>query len=152
MSKRQYSDNASDKPKREHKTYTEEEKAAALTIFDACGGALREAARKANVPIKTLHDWTQERGINEFVRFLRTQQKTTLLDIAEKAAYGLAEVIFARTQNPSPFDKTSELSVSFGIIVDKILLLKGEPTSITESLNPLPPADRRDRLETVKAA
>lgn len=137
------SDKNGHKPRRQ-RNYSDNEKARALVMLDFCDGNESEAARKLGIPRKTLHEWAEERGINPDVAETRHEKKADLADSLEKLAFDLIDKV-----------KTSEKAggVDLGIVIDKMLLLRGEPNAISKDVSHAPPEARRGRiLELVQKA
>lgn len=112
MSKRQYSDN---------------DKASALAALDANEGNVNLTSKQIGVPRKTLGEWAQNRHVSHDMAELRHDKKEGLATIIEMA---VREMIGASATklNGANFQ---QLWTGVGIGVDKIQLLKGEPTAIT---------------------
>jgi transposase-like protein len=123
MSKRQYSDSL---------------KAESLAALDANGGNVRATAATLGIPHKTLDDWANERGVNEEVAELRTGKREDLADRLEALAHTLLDSVAGKIHDAN----LSNVSVSMGIAIDKMRLLREQPTSITAALTDDERADR----------
>lgn len=123
--------------KRRERNYSDKEKAAALVVLDFCEGNESEAARRTGIPTNTLRDWNLGRNRNEHVTELREEKKADLADSLEKLAFDLIDKV-----------KTSEKAggVDLGIVIDKMLLLRGEPNSISRDATHAAPEQRRARI------
>jgi transposase-like protein len=111
MGKRQYSDN---------------EKGAALAFVDFKGGNTREASKVLGIPHTTLQDWLKERGTNEDVTEIRTEKKEEISTLIEAAVRDMV----GASKDKIGTANFQQLWTGVGIAVDKMQLLKGEPTSI----------------------
>jgi len=110
---------------RKQRNYSDSEKAAALVMLDFCGGNESEAARRLGIPRASLREWVAQRGINPEVTETRQEKKADLADALEELAFNLVEKLLAS-------EKTG--GVDLGIVVDKMLLLRGQPNSINQSV------------------
>jgi len=142
MSKRQYSDN---------------DKAVALATLDANGGDVRKTAKALKMPESTLSDWSKHRGVNKEVTEIREVKKKELSEKLEEVAYRLTENLAIRADSElSALVPMKDIATSLGIVVDKMQLLKGEPTSINKNLTDEERAQRaaeileRGKLRLVK--
>jgi transposase-like protein len=122
---------------RTRRQYSDEEKAVALATLDANGGDVRKTARDTGIPFSTLQGWAHQRGVNESVTELAVTKKKNLADELERIALALVDAI------PDKIDGASlqQVATAAGIAVDKMQLLRGEPTGITKDVS-----DARTRL------
>jgi transposase-like protein len=114
------------------RTYSDEEKAAALACYDACAGNMAEAARRSGVPRVTLLEWVRGR-VSDGVSDIRQQKRESLADVCERLAHKLAGVADKKAEDLSGKDAM----VAAGIAIDKMQLLRGQPTAITAHLHDL---------------
>jgi hypothetical protein len=129
--------------KRRQRNYSDDEKASALVVLDFCKGNLSEASRRLEIPITTIKEWNDGR-VNEQVTESRNEKKADLANSLEELAFTLIGKI-------SGSEKVS--GVDLGIVVDKMLLLRGEATTISKDVTHGSPEQRRARiLELVKKA
>lgn len=127
------------KPRRQ---YGEREKAAALAYLDACGGNQNKTARDFGVPRATLQRWIAGQGIAGDVPQLRQVEKGNLADRLESLAHQLIDAAPGKI----PDAALSQVSMSLGIAVDKMRLLREQPTSITAALSD---EERAARIEAL---
>ena|ERR1700690_1021491 len=109
--------------------YSDEQKAAALIQLDANKGDLTKTSKQINIPIVTLHDWRNGRGTPDAVSEIRTGLKKPIADRIEEIVHGILD--FAPNKMPSA--SFSQLMMGVGIGVDKMLVLRGEANSITQT-------------------
>lgn len=129
--------------KRARRSYTDRDKAAALAALDINGGNESETARQLGIPRITLHEWAEGR-VNRDVSEFRREKKAELAEILEELALNLAEKMLRS-------DRAS--GVDLGIVIDKLLLLRGEPNAISKEVTHTSPERRRERiLELVEKA
>jgi transposase-like protein len=129
--------------------YTPEQRAACLAALAANGGNLAKTARQCGVPRMTLLDWTRdaEGRVTERPSPPPSPPKTpvaleaqellpaatqALADATEEKARQLLGGLTPEKIKGMPGEK---LMVAFGIAVDKMRLLRGEATSINESID-----------------
>lgn len=119
------------------KRYSDREKAEALAIFDACG-TLTETARVTGIPTSTLNPWIlAQRGVNPDISLLRQGKQLDTVDLAAKfdrIAHLATSHVISRLEDPKKANKVQipHLMTAAGIATDKMQLLRGQPTSITE--------------------
>jgi hypothetical protein len=105
--------------------YSDDERAAALAALDAHEGDVAKTARAVGVPRKTLEEWAKGRHHPD-VADLRQEKKTELADQLERLAYTLAAAAYGKIDPAS----LQQVLTSLGIAVDKMRLLREQPTSI----------------------
>lgn len=139
MSKRQYSDN---------------DKAIALATLDANEGNIRQTAKVLKLPESTLTDWSNNRGVCAEVTEIREEKRAELAEKLETVAHALTDNILLRAQSDfSLLTPLKDFAVSLGIAIDKMQVLKGEPTSISKDVSEHSNEERAARiLELVKPA
>lgn len=106
--------------------YSDKEKAEALAIYDTLGGNLTQTAKKTGVPKSTLKEWRDGR-INSDCAEIRTEKKAQLADLFENLAYSLIESVDESTITQM---HGQQRITSAGIAVDKMRLLREQPTNI----------------------
>jgi hypothetical protein len=107
------------------RSYSDEEKASALAALAANGGNAKLTAQQTGVPRTTLQKWAGG-AVHPTVTQMGQQKREDLADRLEGLAHRLLDAIPARL----PDADLKQLSVSLGIAVDKMRLLRGQPTSI----------------------
>lgn len=139
MSKRQYSDN---------------DKALALATLDANQGNVQATAKILRIPESTLTDWSNNRGVNPEVTEIRDIKKRELADKLEEVAHALTGNILTRAESElSILVPMKDIATSLGIVVDKMQILKGQPTAINKDVSEHTNEERAARiLELVKPA
>lgn len=128
--------------------YTIEQKAAALALLDANGGAVKTAARELGIPVSTLRRWQNGQAIGDHgnrkrptvidaagiqgggaiktAEDLRTQKREELGALIGNEMHA----ILSRMGNVRDDANYRELATAFGIMFDKKRLLDGLPTEI----------------------
>ena len=111
--------------------YTEEQRAVTLAYYQACGQNQTKAAKDCSVPRQTLQRWLAGGSLNPTIAAKTAVKKGELADECEKLAWMLlagiddADKIAASSVNV--------LSVAFGTLVDKMRLLREQPTEHARS-------------------
>jgi hypothetical protein len=100
--------------------YSDEERATALAALDGNGGNRQRTARQLGIPRKTLATWASG-AVHPAVADLRHQKKRELADGLEQVAYLLLDAIPGKLEGAN----LQDLAISLGILVDKMLLLRG---------------------------
>jgi len=121
---------------RRWRNYSDAEKAAALVVLDYCKGNTREAARRLDIPEATIRAWANGR-INEDCAELHAEKKADLAEVLEQLALNLVQKLL-KAKDAS--------SVDLGIVVDKLLLVRGEPNAISKDVTHAAPEQRRARI------
>lgn len=121
---------SSKKPaKRRKRQYSDEEKAAVLANLDANGGNVAQTARAADVPRQTLESWKEGVGINADVLNIQHVKKDELRDLHKLIAVKALGLLQTKLTDCS----AAQLSTIAAISTEKMLLLDGQPTAITET-------------------
>lgn len=133
------------KPRREKRSYTDRDKAAALVALDANGGNEAQTARQLKIPRKTLAEWESgRRPVNDDVANLRQEEKTSLADLFEQVIIAGLQAKLRTPENLSGID--------IGIFADKMNVLRGAPDSISQNLNADPEKRKARILQLVTKA
>lgn len=112
------------------KSYTDEEKRAALETVNACGGNVAQAARLISVPERSLREWANGKCVSDEV----------FADFAAKKAGRVAAKIDALLDRLADSLADEDCiaaaplqarATTFGILFDKRRLGRAEPTLIT---------------------
>ena len=113
-------------------SYSDEEKASALTLLAVNNGNVKRTARVLGLPRSTLTAWAKSRGTHAGVTKLCHLKKGSLADKFEEVARALLD----GAMSPAKIEAASllDLTTAAAICVDKMLLLRGQPTRI--DLNP----------------
>jgi transposase-like protein len=106
---------------RAYRHYSAGERAMVLAALAANGGNVKRTARQAGVPRKTLEGWAKGRRLAGVRGEVRHQGRADLADRFEDLAHRLLDAISARLAEAS----FRELVVALGIVVDKMVLLRG---------------------------
>lgn len=125
--------------------YSDAQRATALAALDANGGDRTHTARQLGIPESTLRSWDSGRRRDiPAIAELRAQKKADLATELETVAYQLAAAMPGKIEGAS----LQQLATSLGIAIDKVQLLKGQPTSITAAMG-LSERERAERVVTL---
>ncbi len=139
----------------------------ALEVVELCG--LRGTSRITGIPLTTLHDWKEmekEGMLDEFVNekcscdvsgdepesenapaseltTARQQSRTVFVARAMELSLTILQAMELKVSGAN----FKDLATSFGILLDKILLMTGNPTSRTETIRSV---DREDLLKAAQ--
>lgn len=122
--------------------HSDNRKAEALAALDANGGNVARTARQLGIPRKTLSEWAAGRGVAEDVAEIRQQKTEALADRLETIAHSLLDSF----KDKLPDASLKDAATAFGIAVDKMRLLREEPTSIQKTEAELTPEERAQRV------
>ena len=110
--------------------YSDTQRGEVLAILDSNGGNLSQTSRQTNVPLTTIHDW-KSGLIHDEVSEIRNEKKAELSEIFERAARTYLE----NSLDDSSVSRTGgkDSIIAAGVAVDKMLLLRNQPTSIVQT-------------------
>jgi transposase-like protein len=109
--------------------YSDEDRAAAVAAVTANGGNVQRTARQLGIPETSLRQWVKAERHPEAAQ-MSVEKRGTLADEMERVVWKLVEGI----NDPEKVKAApvQQLATAAGILVDKIRLLRGEPTAIDE--------------------
>jgi len=116
------------------RTYSDDEKARALALYDLCG-TTTEVSRRSGIPDSTISSWIHQQRAkgNKNLPKLRNEYGQSLADQFEEIAYDVARVakekLLRRDAKKIPFGQLMEGGSK---AVQNMQLLRGQPTSIHE--------------------
>jgi transposase-like protein len=113
----------------QYRDYPEELKAAVIAAIEQNGGQIRPTCRLFNLPYDTVHYWWTK---SERFRQIKPASAQNLADKLEELAHSTADSLAEHDFSiVAARDKAAVLSVA----IDKMQLLRGEPTAITGSVH-----------------
>lgn len=128
---------------RQPREYTAEQIAETLAALAANGGNVSRTSATTGIPRKTISEWRDGTWRKDVTPAMVEKKKRDLGDTIERLALRLCDVVSRRVKKASKAaknggdakdqDSAKELLVGLGIVVDKLLLLRGEATSITRT-------------------
>lgn len=132
------------------RTYTDREKARALTMLDANEGNVYKTAKQAGIPDSTLASWHDgDRPISQQARDWWADEKVELADLYERVLRRTLHTMFSGgSMERANFQ---QLGIVAGILHDKRALLLGQPTSITENVSSMSADERAAHVLDVLA-
>lgn len=115
-------------PKPKARRYSDEDRSDAVAALCANGGNVKRTARELGIPEKTLANWAKGDRHPEAAAAAE-EKKGPLADRLEQVAWQLADAI------PGKLDAAplQQVATALGIVVDKLRLLRNEPTSISKT-------------------
>lgn len=124
--------------------YSDSERATALAALDANGGNVAATARTLQIPRSTLQEWANGR-VNSEVTELRQEKKRDLAERLEDIAHELVDAL------PDKIGRANlqQTATTLGIVIDKMQLLKGEPTNIQQDYGDLTDEERSRRIAAI---
>ena len=112
-------------------TYSDDEKRLALECVNLCAGNIVEASRLSGIPEFTLREWARGNCVSESVFKEYAEKKAGV--VAAKMRALLDRVIDAMAdENKIANARLGELNTVAGTMFDKLRLVDGQPTQITE--------------------
>ena len=110
--------------------YSDTQRGEVLAILDSNGGNQNLTAKQTNVPRSTIQQW-QSGLVSDEVPKIRQEKKAELSDLFENVARTYLE----NSVDPLTVMKTGgqQSVTAAGIAIDKMLLLRGQPTSIVQT-------------------
>jgi len=125
------------------KIYSDDDRALALAAIEANGGDIVKAARFCGIHVNTLRYWAKGGAVNKNTTKLRIQKKASIADRLEAIVHSLIDAMPDKIEEAT----LQQVSTSIGIAVDKMRLLREEPTNISANLNS--PEARMERLAAI---
>lgn len=107
--------------------YTDEDIERGLQALAESGGNATAASKACGIPERTLRDWKRTKFADEFAEVRREKRTDFISAVWETAKDALQQV-----KDKLKDTTAKEAAVITGIMIDKALLLGGEPTEITE--------------------
>lgn len=133
--------------------WSDDERASIMAVLDSNGGDVAKTSRETGVPYFTIYTWKKGERCGEAYA-LRNEKKGDLANACEELAWLCASLI-PRKVHDAPLN---HLSSTFGVMVEKMKLLRGEYTTYGRTeigpqnridLSILPPEERDAFLATV---
>ena len=126
------------------RTYSEDDRAVALAAYAVNENNLDRTAKFTGIPRNTIRRWVDGEVINAPTVALATVKKGVMADECERLAWKL----LGGMDDQQKIDDAAlnTLSVSFGTLVDKMRLLRGESTQSVDV------SDARDTLRAKLAS
>jgi hypothetical protein len=121
-----------EKPKRSWTVYSDADKAKALIYLDLCDGDFDKASSELGIPDSSLRTWAEGKSQSADVPKLRANGRMQLAAILEDIAFKALHLV------PGKLEKASAESLIriADMATNKLLLLQGQPTQITEQRMP----------------
>lgn len=129
---------------RTHRTYSDDEKAVALTYLEVNKGDVARTSKQTGIPTDTLYVWSKGKHVHPDVLNLQEQRKEALDARMELMAYTILEALPDKLEGANFRDA----AVGLGIVVDKMQVLRGLASNITENRGT---STHTERLEAVFA-
>lgn len=123
-----------------YKDYSAERKAEVLALVTAHNGNVAQVSRLTEIPDQTIRGWLEQA---DRYREVRSEKQSDLAQKLENNAHRLANSIADHDLSIVPL---ASKATALGIMVDKMQLLRGEPTSITANV------DRQELSVTLHSA
>lgn len=113
---------------KKHRTWTDADKEHAIAVYITCGN-LSRTSRETGVPISTLRGWLAEQP-SEIVKEAREEAQISFV----KEAWNAIIAYVKHLAKDEVVNKTNarDGATTVGILIDKIQLVTGKPTSIQE--------------------
>lgn len=105
--------------------YTEDDKATALVLYEANGKNALRTARELEIPEPTLRKWVKGEGVTNGVVQKKDQKRVDLSAGLEEVARKLIRAMPEKIADAT----LQQIATSLGITIDKMQLLRGEPTA-----------------------
>ena len=131
------------------RSYTEADKASALALLQANAGNAKRTANELRMPMTTLRKWRDGFGVSADVAHKRDEKKRDLADIFEDIARAYATR--ALDSDTLGDTKGKDAVIAAATAVDKLRLLRGEATEVTEVRGSDAKRELADRLARLAA-
>jgi transposase-like protein len=119
--------------------YTERDKATVFAFLEGNGGNIKRTARESNIPVSTVRDWKREweaKGITEAMREVLPAVIEDIADAFESVRNEALLLLQARVKSGDI--TSSQLVATIGMLTDKLQMIRGNPTKVTEHRVSLP--------------
>lgn len=110
--------------------YSDAERVAALCVLDGNGGNVHKTALEMEIPVQTLLGWAKKKH-RSYLHLLKNGMKGNMANAFEEVAWLCLGQSAGRVES-APLN---QLMVSAGIAVDKMRLLREQPTAIGSNTN-----------------
>jgi transposase-like protein len=116
-----------------YRDYSPEFKAAAIAAYEANNCNLTGTAKELSIPFQTLDYWVRTADRNSH---FQSAAKEDLATECEKIAYKVTGIAHETLDNPERAAKIPFAALMTGgaVAIDKMLLLRGQPTQITATI------------------
>ena len=106
--------------------YTDEQRLQTLVHLDGNGGNMLKTAKETGIPRMTLRGWAEGVSIHPSLTATRHMITKTLTEKVEEIALRLADILITKLDDDEKMSKLpmTQISIPFGITVDKLCLLK----------------------------
>lgn len=121
---------------KQYNDYTDDDRAAVLAHYET-SKSLRATAAAFDIPHQVVHLWSKKEAASPETR---QEKRRELSDVFEDIAYQASEQV----RNTMELAKPGEAATIAAIAVDKMRLLRGESTSISQSIST--PEERDKKL------
>lgn len=128
------------------RSFSDNDKAAALAALDANGGNVYRTAKELNVPRSTLQEWANGRVSHDMPE-LRQQKRQDLHELFLNEIYAIANLLPSKREDAT----YSQLATAAGIFTDKLQLLTGKATQRTETSAKVEHAVQEGTVEQLSA-
>jgi hypothetical protein len=115
------------------KRHTADDQATALAVLDLNKQNINRTARDLSLPVSTVHKWKHNKGLRPGVKTKCIEKKEALSTLFER----IARKYLDRAEEDDAIASTrgKDAIIAAATATDKMLLLRGQPTAITQSLN-----------------
>lgn len=110
--------------------YSDDEKAAAMAALAAQGGDIGATARSLGIPAKTLRNWSKGQHLSPLASATAVIKKARLSDAIEDVLW----FFLPHFEKKVPEASMGSLATAFGILTDKMRLLRGEAININQQV------------------
>lgn len=124
--------------------YSDDEKSVAIAILRANRGNLNETRRIVDIPVGTLRRWNLGDGYNPVVEMSQEERQRVIADRLETIIHRLLDIV-PNKENEATLQQTM---TSVAIAIDKMRLLREQPTSITQREQGVNAAELLERLRS----
>jgi transposase-like protein len=121
------------------RTYTAEDKARVYAILDANDGNVKRTARDTGIAVQTVRDWKLKREREgslpvEIEAALHAAQ-LELVENTSRVRDKVLDRLEREVDDPAARASIKDLATTYGILTDKVRLIEGKPTSVSEDGN-----------------
>jgi transposase-like protein len=108
--------------------YSDEGRAAALAALAANAGNVARTAKQLGIPARTLESWAKGERHPEAAQMC-DEKKGPMADALQQAARKIVDSLAGKIERAS----LKDAAIAFGVLIDKMRLLRDQPTDIVKS-------------------
>jgi len=111
-----------------YRNYSDDDKAQALAFLAANRGNYKATSRQTGIPWQTIQHWDKGDGMTDVPAEVESEKKGSLADALEEKVWLIVGLGFNEQKIKDAY--LSNVTTSLGTLIDKVRLLREQPTQI----------------------